>query len=119
LLVQRVPLSKFNVKRPSTLAVVPRFEHRWVSVSLPLVANDWRSFRMGAAVRLAWLYFGTDNLGSFLTKDKLSGTDVYVGLKINAFSLNFKKREKGYHLNRERGSRSSGPNRRKIKCYSF
>lgn len=119
LLVQRVPLSKFSVKRPSTLAVVPRFEHRWVSVSLPLVVDDWRSFRMGAAVRLAWLYFGTDNLGSFMTKDKLSGTDLYIGLKINAFSLSFKKREKGYHLNRERGSRNSGPNRKKIKCYSF
>lgn len=119
LLVQRVPLSKFSVKRPSTLAVVPRFEHRWFSVSLPLVVDDWRSFRAGAAVRLAWLYIGTDNLGSFMTKDKLSGTDFYIGFKINAFSLNFKQKDKGYRLNRERGSRSSGPNRRKIKCYNF
>ncbi len=118
-LVQRVPLSKYSVKRPSTLAVVPRFEHRWFSVSLPLVVDDWRTFRAGAAVRLAWLYVGTDNLGSFLSKSKLSGSDIYIGFKINAFSLHFNKREKGYHLNRERGSRSNGPNRRKIKCYSF
>jgi len=117
LLVQRVPLSKLSVKRPSTLAVVPRFEHRWFSVSLPLVVNDWRSFRAGAAVRLAWLYLGTDNIGSFTKKDKLSGADVYIGFKINAFS--FKKREKGYRLNRERGSRGGGPNRKKIKCYDF
>ncbi|MFN0036988.1 MAG: DUF5723 family protein, partial [Saprospiraceae bacterium] len=48
-LVQRVPLSKYSVKRPSTLAVVPRFEHRWFSVSLPLVVDDWRTFRAGAA----------------------------------------------------------------------
>lgn len=119
LLVQRLPLTKFSVKRPSTLAVVPRFEHRWFSVSLPLVVDDWRTFRMGAALRLAWLYVGTDNLGSFRTKDRLSGTDFYIGFKINAFSLNFKKREKGYHLNRERGSRNNGPNRKKIRCYSF
>ena len=118
-LVQRVPLLKHSVKRPSTLAIVPRFEHRWFSVSLPLVVDDWRTFRAGAAIRLAWLYLGTDNLGSFTTKDKLSGADVYIGFKINAFSLNFNKREKGYKLNRERGSRGNGPNRKKIKCYSF
>lgn len=116
-LVQRVPLSKYSVKRPSTLAIVPRFEHRWFSASLPLVVDDWRTFRAGAAVRLAWLYLGTDNLGSFFNKEKLSGADVYIGLKINGFS--FKKKEKGYKLNREGRSRSNGPNRKKIKCYSF
>ncbi|MBC7776486.1 MAG: hypothetical protein H7246_13715 [Phycisphaerae bacterium] len=119
LLVQRMPLSKYSVKRPSTLAVVPRFEHRWFSASLPLVVDDWRTFRVGAAIRLAWLYLGTDNLGSFTSKDKLSGADVYIGLKINAFSLNFKKREKGYKLHREGGGHSRGPNRKKIKCYNF
>lgn len=118
-LVQRVPLSKYSVKRPSTLAVVPRFEHRWFSVSLPLVVDDWRTFRAGAAIRLAWLCLGTDNLGSFFSKEKLSGADAYLGVKINAFSLNFKKKEKGYKLNREHGSRNQGPNRRKIKCYQF
>lgn len=117
LLVQRVPLSKYALKRPSTLAIVPRFEHRWFSASLPLVLDDWRSFRAGAAIRLAWLYIGTDNLGSFFNQDKLSGADVYIGLKINGF--NFAKKERGYRLNRERGSRSNGPNRKKIKCYNF
>lgn len=116
-LVQRVPLSQFSVKRPSSFAVVPRFEHRWFSASLPLVLDDWRSFRAGAAVRLAWLYLGTDNLGSFFSKEKLSGADVYIGLKINGFD--FKKKESGYKLNREGRSRSNGPNRKKIKCYSF
>lgn len=116
-LVQRLPPSKLGIKRPSTLAIVPRFEHRWASVSLPLVLDDWRSFRVGAAIRLAWLYIGTDNLGSFFTKEKLTGADAYIGFKINAFSLNFKKRDRGYRG--ERGSRSSGPNRKKIKCYNF
>lgn len=116
-LVQRVPLSQYSLKRPSTFAVVPRFEHRWFSASLPLVVDDWRSFRAGAAVRLAWLYLGTDNLGSFFNQDKLSGADVYIGLKINGFS--FKKKDKGYKLNREGKGRSNGPNRKKIKCYSF
>ena len=98
------------------MAVVPRFEHRWVSFSLPVVLNDWQSLRVGAAARLGWLYLGSDNLGSFFKKQKLTGTDFYIGLKINAFSLNFNK---GNSLTREsnpyRGRRKMG----KIKCYSF
>jgi hypothetical protein len=118
-LVQRVPLSKHSVKRPSTLAVVPRFEHRWASVSLPLVLDDWQSLRVGAAVRLAWLYVGTDNLGSFFQKERLSGADFYIGLKINGFSLNLGDGGSGYRLKKEGRGKSSGPNRRKIKCYQF
>lgn len=118
-LTQRVPFTKTAIKRPNTLAVAPRFEHRWFSVSLPVVVNDWRSLRAGAAVRLAWLYVGTDNIGSFFNKNKLSGADLYLGFKVNEFNLNFNKKEKGYRLKRERGSRSSGPNRKKIKCYNF
>lgn len=116
-LVQRTPFSKNALKRPATLAIVPRFEHKWFSASLPVVVNDWRSVRIGAAARIAWLYLGTDNLNSFFTKNKLSGADFYIGFKINGFQ--FKAREKGYRLNKERGSRSNGPNRKKIKCYTF
>jgi hypothetical protein len=118
-LVQRVPLSKQSVKRPSTLAVVPRFEHRWASFSLPLVLDDWQSLRVGAAVRLAWLYVGTDNVGSFFQKRRLSGADFYIGLKINGFSLNLGDGSSGYRLKKEGRGKPSGPNRRKIKCYQF
>jgi hypothetical protein len=118
-LVQRVPLSKRSVKRPSTLAVVPRFEHRWASLSLPLVLDDWQSLRVGAAVRLAWLYVGTDNVGSFFQKRRLSGADFYIGLKINGFSLNLGDGGSGYRLKKEGRGKPSGPNRRKIKCYQF
>lgn len=117
LLTQRIPFSRNALKRPSTLAVIPRFEHRWFSASVPLVLNDWRTLRVGAAIRLAWLYVGTDHLGSFFNQDKLSGTDFYIGLKINGFR--FKSKEKGYSLNRERRSGGKGPNRKKIKCYTF
>jgi len=117
LLTQRIPFSRNALKRPSTLAVVPRFEHRWFSASVPLVLNDWRMLRVGAALRLAWLYVGTDHLGSFFNQDKLSGTDFYIGLKVNGFRFNSK--EKGYSLQRERRGGRRGPNRKKIKCYTF
>lgn len=116
--VQRAPLLKHSLKRTSTLAVAPRFEHRWASLSLPVVLNDWQSLRIGLAARLGWLYLGSDNLGSFFTKDKLSGTDAYIGLKINGFSFGNGGGGGKDRLNKER-SRGSKQNRKKIKCYQF
>lgn len=75
------------LRRPNTLAVVPRFEHRFGSVSVPVILNDWRSLRLGLAARLGPLVVGSDNLSSFTRKDRLTGLDFYIGLKINAFSL--------------------------------
>jgi hypothetical protein len=97
------------------LAVVPRYEQRWFSFSLPIVLNDWRSLRMGVAARLGFLYLGTDNVGSFFKKEKLTGGDFYAGLKINAFSLG-QREKRGYH--RDDGSTARGRQKRgKIKCY--
>lgn len=118
-LVQRVKLLKYSLQRPSTLAVVPRYEHRWFSLSLPIVLNDWRSLRMGIAARLGFLYFGTDNVGSFFKKEKLTGGDFYVGLKINAFAFSFGSREES-GLRSSDGSTARGRQKRgKIKCYDF
>lgn len=117
-LTQRAPMLPNSLRRPSTLAVAPRFEHRWASVSFPVVLNDWRSLRLGLAARFGFLAFGTDNLNSFFTKEKLSGTDVYVGLKINGFSIHFKEKEREYKGRKSSGGRSK-QQRRKIKCYEF
>jgi hypothetical protein len=114
--VQRTPLLKHSMRRASTLALVSRYEHRWFSFSLPVVLNDWQSLRIGMAARLGWLYLGSDNLGSFFEKDKLSGADAYIGLKINGFTIG--GGEKKDRLHRERGG-SSKQNRKKIKCYQF
>lgn len=116
LLIQRTPLLAYNVKRPNTLAVVPRIERRWWSFSLPLVLNDWQSLRIGAAARLGWLYVGSDQIGSFFNKNKLTGGDIYVGLKINAFSLNMPGKNR---LTRESRRHRGKQQLNKIKCYKF
>lgn len=112
-LVQRIPLGKFATRRPNTLALIPRFEHRWASVSVPVVLSDYQWLRVGLAARLAWLYLGTDNLGSFFTREKLTGADFYIGLKINGFTINSARK------NKSAGSGHSRRNWRKIKCYEF
>lgn len=118
LIVQRVPLMRYSLQRPSTVAVAPRFEHRWLSLSLPVVLDDWRSLRMGLAARLGFLYLGTDHLGSFFKKEKLTGADFYIGLKINAFSILINKKEGGGYSTSGDG-KESRQKRRKIKCYEF
>ncbi len=114
LLTQRVKFSKYSLQRPNTLAVVPRFEHRWFSLSLPVVLDDWQSLRIGLAARLGFLVLGSDQLGSFFTQKKFTGTDFYIGLKINSFS--FGNSEKGGHTKRQRGS---SRNVKGVKCYDF
>ncbi|MBK8557306.1 MAG: hypothetical protein IPL65_16755 [Lewinellaceae bacterium] len=53
--MQRIPLGRQSLKRPNMLAVVPRFEHRWFSASLPVVVDDWRFLRIGFAMP-GWLF---------------------------------------------------------------
>lgn len=86
----RVPVFKNSLRRANTLAVVPRFENRWMSASLPVVWNDYRTLRMGFAGRLGPLVVGTDNLGWLREKNRQTGMDFYIGLKINGFRLVFK-----------------------------
>ncbi len=114
LLTQRVKFSKYSLQRPNTLAVVPRFEHRWFSLSVPVVLDDWQSLRLGLAARLGFLVLGSDHLGSFFTQEKFTGTDFYMGLKINGFSLN--KGKKGGGSKKQRGS---SRNVKGVKCYDF
>lgn len=116
LLTQRIPLLKHSVKRPNTLALVPRYESRWWSFSLPVVLSDWRSPRVGAAARFAWLYIGSDNIGTFFRKHKTTGGDFYIGLKINAFSLSSGS---GYHLQRESSPHHNRQHLNRIHCYHF
>jgi len=107
-LVQRVPFGKVKSKRSNILAATPRFEHRWLSASLPLILYNWQDFRVGLNARLGYLIIGTDNLGSWIGKSDYTGTDIYAGLKINFSELNI-----GGNSSHGRKRRRNG----KVKCY--
>jgi len=109
-IVQRLPIGEARVERSNLLAVAPRFESRWFSVSVPLSLYNYQRLNVGAAVRLAFLTIGTENLGSFVGRSQFTGTDIYAAVKINPFNLNFGK-----------GGGKNGrriPNK-KVKCYEF
>ncbi len=110
LLLQRLPSANRNLSRDNVLAVTPRYESRWLSASLPLSILNYQQVRIGLAARLAFLTIGTDNLGSFLGEKRLTGSDFYVALKINAFKIGQLKGGGGLF---------NGGSGKAAKCYKF
>ena len=113
-LVQGIALGGIGVRRGSVFAVTPRFEKRWYGVSLPVSVYNWQDLRMGAAVRLAFFTFGSGNLGSIFRASEFSGTDFYMAVKFNPFSLGLRKNGRSKSRSRSRRSSLKG-----VKCYEF
>lgn len=104
--VQRMPIGKISVKRGNLFALTPRYESRWVSAFLPVSVYNWQHIQVGAAARLAFLTFGTENLGSFFGNKSLTGTDFYAAIKINPFRLGWK-------------NGGGGRKSKSVQCYEF
>ena len=104
-LVQRIPIGPISVERGNLFAVTPRYESRWISAFLPVSVYNWQQVQVGTAVRLAFLTFGTENIGSFLGSKSLTGADFYAAIKINPFQLGWKN--------------GGGRKSKSVKCYEF
>ncbi|MFK7933987.1 MAG: DUF5723 family protein [Saprospiraceae bacterium] len=92
--VQRISGASAALQRGNLLAFTPRFEHRWFSASVPVATYNWQDFRIGLALRMAFLTIGSDNLGSIIGRSDFTGTDLYLALKINPFKVNFGSKSK-------------------------
>ena len=86
-LIQRLPVPGMALERANILALSLRFETRWFGASLPFIFHNYRSLRIGGAVRIGFLTLGSDNLASLIGKSDFTGTDFYLALKINPFDL--------------------------------
>ena len=89
------------------MAVTPRFEHRWLGISTPIVLLNYQKLSLGTSIRLAFLTIGSDDIGSFFGRKNLDSTDFYVALKVNPFDL-------GINLGNGGRRRCKG-----VKCYQF
>lgn len=107
-LVQRMKFSKKAVGRNNTLAISPRFESRWFTAALSGVLHNYRDFRMGLSTRIAFLTIGSDNLGSLFGQSTFTGSDFYVGIKINPVDWGFGELRLG-----------GGKKGKATKCYDF
>ena len=77
-----INLANTNSTNPyyhSLVGLVPRFESKWVDVSVPLTYNFMsQDFKPGLALRLGPLSIGSDDLKILFTNSK--GANIYAGL---------------------------------------
>jgi len=77
-----INLANTNSTNPyyhSFVGLVPRFESKWVDVSVPLTYNFMsQDFKPGLALRLGPLSVGSDDLKILFTESK--GANIYAGL---------------------------------------
>jgi hypothetical protein len=81
--VQGLNFSNSFVRRPTMLAVTPRYEKRWLEADLPLSVSDMKYFRLGLALRFWNFVIGTDNLLGSLGVGSNASFNIYTSLKIN------------------------------------
>lgn len=84
------------IKRPSILAITPRYETNRMEISLPISIYEWvwPHPRIGFYFRYGNFFFGFDKINTMLGLDNFTGVDFYVGLKLNLsnnFRMNFIK----------------------------
>ncbi|GAB3325926.1 hypothetical protein GCM10027299_24670 [Larkinella ripae] len=81
-----VPANAIAMVTPSMVAVVPRWESRWVEVSVPVALQDNYSMAtIGLALRLGPVFAGTDHLGGLANIGNPRGANFYAGAAIPLF----------------------------------
>jgi hypothetical protein len=71
-----------GVVRPDVYSLTPRYETKWLELSLPFSVvyyGNWRP-RLGFAVRAGYLFFGGDAPAGLFSLHNMYGTDFYVGI---------------------------------------
>ena len=83
------------MRQNSLVAVIPRFEFKWLELALPLsVQNNYRVFSAGAMVKMGPFFIGSDNIGGAFNIGKPYGANVYSGVSLLAINRARKKEPK-------------------------
>lgn len=88
MMVQRFPKTNVYLERSNLLAVSPRYESKWFGMAVPVTVLNYAKPNVGLSMRLAFLTFGTDHLGSLTKREKLSSGDAYFSLQLFSFGGN-------------------------------
>jgi len=81
--MQPIRFNNHTLWRPAQINVTPRYETRLIGVSVPLSLYNYDTPRVGLAVRIYTITFGTDWIGSLLGISKFTGMDFYFSMKFN------------------------------------
>lgn len=69
-----------GVRRPSYLMLIPRIEHRFAELAIPVgIMNDYRNARIGVYLRVGPFFIGSDNIIGQLRSKNINGLDLYFG----------------------------------------
>ena len=100
-----------QLHKGSTLSVAGGWENNWLAAYVPVTLYRWQRLRVGAALRLAFLTIGTDNLIPWISRGKLSEAGFYAAIKISPWPKNMSNGEKPGKGKKKRG--------RGLDCYQF
>jgi len=65
----------------SNYSFTPRYEQKWLTISLPVQYNQFQKINVGLGIRTAFVYFGVTNLFSAAFSDRHS-LNIYLGAKL-------------------------------------
>jgi len=82
-MVMPVKFTDPQLKRPTVMAVIPRYESRIFEVNIPFSLYNYKYVRLGLSVRVWDFTIGTEKLGGFFSRRDFTGYDVYFSYKIN------------------------------------
>lgn len=70
------------VHHVTTFAVIPKYEHKWIGVYLPLSYDIFGNFSLGTTLRLGPLTIGTQDLLGLFAKKYVYNADIHASLKV-------------------------------------
>jgi len=70
--------------------VVPRFETKWFTFSVPVNYMEYSGMQVGTSLRLGPMFVGSSSLITNAISKESKGADVYFGLKIPVYQDKFK-----------------------------
>jgi hypothetical protein len=81
--IHPIRMNKNSMRRPAQLAFIPRYESKFIDVSLPLSLYEYRYPRIGLSARFYFVTIGTERLGTWVGLADLNGIDFYISFKFS------------------------------------
>ena len=81
--IQRLPIGKYRIDRMNEVSFAPRVEFRRFEFSMPFSLYEYKSARLGAALRFGAFSVGSDVLSSLIGISDAYGADIYFGIALH------------------------------------
>jgi outer membrane protein OmpA-like peptidoglycan-associated protein len=71
-----------NVRMPSTYAITPSFDYKFIGLGVPLSYNTYSGARVGLGARLGPITVGVPDLKTIFPRGKVRGAGFYFGVRV-------------------------------------